>query len=86
VHVDPVKHVYKAEAAELDGGFRDNTAAVKSVMQAPEKSMPQLAIALPHFDVTQVINSEERPSPAPPPTSTNADALSTSPTAHTASS
>jgi hypothetical protein len=53
--------VYKAEAAELDGGFPDNTPSVKSVMQAPEKSMPQLIIALLHFNVTQLIKSEERP-------------------------
>jgi hypothetical protein len=85
VHVDPVKHVYKAETAVLDGRFSDITATVKSVLQAPEKSTPQLAIAL-LLDVAQVINSVERPSPAPPPTSTNADVLSTSPTAHTASS
>jgi hypothetical protein len=61
LHVDPVKHVYKSEAAELDGRVPEITAAVKSAMHANENSMPQLTIALPHFDVTQAINSEETP-------------------------
>jgi hypothetical protein len=82
--VDPVKHVYKEEAAELDDGLvPEITAAVNSVMQLPDKSVAHLIIDASHCAMTQFINSGERL--APPPTGRNADVLSTSPTAHTAS-